>query len=73
MPPAVLAAEPGAGDADKTVAAGVSSPPIGSGDGSRRADRAADDAGRDIAGQKPLLSSAVVAVLPGAIPIGLIR
>jgi hypothetical protein len=29
MPPPVLAAEPGAGNADEPVAAGISSPPIG--------------------------------------------
>ena len=74
MPPAVLAAEQGAGDADKPVAAGVilAAERIG-GNRRRRADRTADDAGRDIGGpEAAVVVSAIVAVLPGAIPIGLI-
>ena len=47
MPPPVLAAEPSAGGADKTVASGVFvAADRGGGDGSRRADRAAHDADR---------------------------
>ena len=58
MPPAVLAAEPGAGGADETVAAGIFVAADRSrGDGSRRADRAADDTGRDIAGPEAAVSS----------------
>src|SRR5882672_279729 len=74
MPPTVLAAEQGAGDADKPVAAGVvlAAERIG-GNRRRRADRTADDAGRDIGGpEAAVVVSAIVAVLPGAIPIGLI-
>src|SRR5829696_1901658 len=74
MPPAILAAEQGAGDADKTVAAGVIlTADRGGGDGSRRADRAADDAGRDIARPEAVVVVVtVIAALPGAIAIGLI-
>jgi hypothetical protein len=79
MPPAVLAAEPGAGDAHKTVAAGVLvAASRGGGNGSRGADRAADDTGRDIARpDAAVIVEAVIAVLPSAalrspIPIGLI-
>jgi len=70
---AVLAPKPGAGDADKAVAAGiVFAADRTGGDGSRRADRAADDAGCDIAGPAAIFVPAVVTVLPRAIPIGLI-
>ena len=72
MHPAVLAPEPGAGDADKAVAAGIflAADRTG-GDGGRRADRGADDAGCDIAGRDAaIVVPAVVAVLPAAIPIG---
>jgi hypothetical protein len=49
MPPAILAAEPGAGDADKTVAAGIGIAANRSGgDASRCADRIGGDAGCDI-------------------------
>jgi hypothetical protein len=44
MPPAILAAEQGTGDTDKTVAAGIFfAAERGGGDGGCRADRAADD------------------------------
>src|SRR5437660_10900300 len=79
MPPSILAAEPGAGDADKPVAAGIgSTADRGGGDGSRRAGRAAGDAGRDIAGPeaavvvKAVIAALPSAALPSAIPIGLI-
>jgi hypothetical protein len=49
MPPAILAAEPGAGYADKTVASGIFIAADRGGGDDSRSDRAAD-AGRDIAG-----------------------
>jgi hypothetical protein len=74
MPPTILAAEPGAGDTDKTVAAGVFlAADRGGGNGSRRADCAADAAGRHIAGpEAAVIVEAVVAIAPGAVLIGLI-
>jgi hypothetical protein len=74
MPPAILAAEPGAGDADKAVAVGIGIAADRSGrDASHRAGRAADDAGRDIARpEAAVVVPAVVAVPPGAIPVDLV-
>ena len=72
MLPAILAAEQGAGDADKAVAAGIvfAADRVG-GDGSRGADRAADDAGRDIARpEAAVIVPAVVAVAPAGVPVG---
>jgi hypothetical protein len=69
MPPAVLAAEPAAGDADKTVAAGVIlTADRGGGDGSRRADR--EIAGPEAAVVVEAVIAALLgAALPGGIPI----
>jgi hypothetical protein len=74
MHQAILTPEPGAGDADKAVAAGIGLAADRAGsDGGRRADRAADNAGCDIAGRDAaIVVPAVVAVLPAAIPVGLI-
>jgi hypothetical protein len=72
MRPAVLAAEQGPGDTNKPVATGVilADERIG-GNRRRRADRAADDAGCDIARPEAVIAvPAVVAVAPGAILIG---
>ena len=74
MLPAIFTAEPGAGDADKAVAAGIGfGPDRGGGDGSRGADRATDDAGRDIARpEAAVIVPAIVAVAPGGVPVGLV-
>jgi hypothetical protein len=74
VPSAILAAEPGAGGADKTVAAGIGfAADRGGGDTGRRADRAADDTDRAIARpEAAVVVEAVVAAPPRAIPIGLI-
>src|SRR5262245_38230488 len=74
MPPAILAAEPGAGGADKTVAAGIFvAADRGGRDGSRRADSAADDPSRDIARpEAAVIVPTIIAAAPVAVPIGLI-